>query len=266
MASSWETAVKVSIAPMACASGGSPSRSNVNCRVSPSPPVDFGCGSAQSGVGPSTNRSTGAPAGPATSTTTWSCAPPALAMHGENGKAVTWSGIRSERDAPRHANFRLLNRCVFGAVAVERKLQIGLDRDAKISADGIAELEMQRRLFRHVFSSDLQRQDDMIDIADRIAAGAVGETLRRRPQHGGGFHIIGPGKIESRRNAGIAGIAPIGLPARIKLDLYSRAHQLRAGCFGHRPGDQSHRGMRLLIPGGSVLRPSDRRPNRRPNR
>ncbi len=118
--------------------------------------------------------------------------------------------------------------CVLGAVAVERKLQLGLRRDAQISADRIAELEMQRRLFRRILRRDLQRQDDVIDIADRVAAGAVGKSLRRRPQHGGRFHIVGAGKIEGRRHAGIAGIAPIGLPARIELDLDAGAQHRRS--------------------------------------
>ena len=64
-----------------------------------------------------------------------------LAMHGENGETVAGA----ERHAARHANLRLLDRRFLGAVAVERKRQIGLDRHAQSSADGVTELEVQRR-------------------------------------------------------------------------------------------------------------------------
>ena len=87
-----------------------------------------------------------------------------------------------------------------------------------------------------------------------MAAGAVGESLGRRPQHRDRFHIAGAGEIERRRNSGIARIAPIGLPAGVELDLDTGAQKAGVGGFDRRAGDQARRGMGLRIPIGSVLR------------
>ena len=102
------------VAPLALAPGGRPSRSKVNRRVARRrTPLGSGSGSDQSGVGPSTKRSTGASLGAATSTTTRSCSPPGSRCTETNGKAFAGA----ERDAARHAQLGLFQRRLFGAVA-----------------------------------------------------------------------------------------------------------------------------------------------------
>ena len=66
------------------------------------------------------------------------------------------------------------------------------------------------------------------------------------------------GKIERRRNSGIARIAPIGLPAGVELDLDTGAQKVGIGGFDRCAGDQARRSMGLRIPIGSILRPCRR--------
>ena len=131
MASSPETAVKVSIAPCGFASGGSPSRSKANCRVVPLPP-DAGSGMRQRPIGrrPFDKEIDRRARGRRKINDNAVVRAAGYTMHGENGKTLIRSGLWTKRHAPWHANFRLLDRCVFGAVAVECELQIGFDRDA----------------------------------------------------------------------------------------------------------------------------------------
>ena len=119
MARSPETAVRVSVAPAGFASGGRPSRSKLNRRVAPLPAVGSGSGSDQSGVGPSTKRSTGACAGGGNVDHDARVRLSRLAMHGENGKAVR----RAERHAARHAHIRPLDCRFLGAVAVSASVK-----------------------------------------------------------------------------------------------------------------------------------------------
>src|SRR5712671_1125984 len=51
-----------------------------------------------------------------------------------------------------------------------------------------------------------------------MAARAVVELHRRRPQNRHRFDIVRLGEIETRRHAGIAGRAPIGFPSRLQLE------------------------------------------------
>ena len=107
--------------------------------------------------------------GAATSTTTRSCSPPGSRRRNHR---ETFAG--AGRDAARHAQLFLFQRRLFGAVAGQRQFERRFGRHAQIAADGVVELQMQRRMFCRVLLHDAQRQHDPADIADGIAAGAVG--------------------------------------------------------------------------------------------
>ena len=74
---------------------------------------------------------------------------------------------------------------------------------------------------------DLDGKHHLVVVADRRAVG-VGDAMRRRIEHLGLFQILGAGPVEARRHAGIAGVPPIGLPARIHAEL--NAGDQRSAC------------------------------------
>ena len=127
------------------------------------------------------------------------------------------------------------------------------------SAHRIAELQVQRGRLGGIVRNDAQRQHDVAVIADRVAARAVGEPRRRRPQHGHRFHILRAGKIERRRHAGIAGIAPIGLPAACRAEF-----RCRPAATPRRPTAALRR--RSAAPPRAAPRPTPKRPARAPCR
>ena len=86
-------------------------------------------------------------------------------------------------------------------------------------------------------------------IAERVAAGAVVEFHRRRPQNRHGLDIFRFGEIEARRHAGIAGRAPVGLPAGLQLE-GDAAEQDRAAA---RARQQPDRGVPVALPGRGIL-------------
>jgi hypothetical protein len=170
-------------------------------------------------------------------------------------------GMRSlaQRDRARHTNLGSLDRRVLGAVAAEVKDEIGLDRDANIGADIVFKLEPQRGWLCRFRRNDMQRQNDVIAVTDRAAAGAVRKSLGRRPQHVHRFDVFGTGKIEHRRRSGVAGVAPIGLPSGIESDLDAGAQESSVVIFAHRTRDEARGAMSLPIPVRSVLRGRGRR-------
>src|SRR5262249_28229990 len=76
------------------------------------------------------------------------------------------SGRHAERGTARYPQLRLLDRRLFGAVAIEGKRKIGFHRYANIGADVIAELELKCGLFGILGGNDMQRQYDVIGISD----------------------------------------------------------------------------------------------------
>src|SRR5262249_8139091 len=75
-------------------------------------------------------------------------------------------GRHAERGTARYPQLRLLDRGLFGAVAIQGKRKIGFDRYANIGADVIAELELKCGLFGILGGNDMQRQYDVIGISD----------------------------------------------------------------------------------------------------
>src|SRR5215472_1863125 len=193
-----------------------------------------------------------------------------LTMHAENGKrlamraGIVRSGLRSsglhaltpyvgarllpQRHRARHAKLGLRDVGVFGAVAVKVQRKIGLYRDANVGADIIFELEPQRRWFCRLRGNDVQRQNDVVAITDRIATGAIGKSLGRRPQHVHRFDVFGTREVEAWRRSGIAWVAPIGLPSRIESDLDARPQKNGVLVFARRARDQSRGAMGLAVP------------------
>src|SRR6516165_8690797 len=144
-----------------------------------------------------------------------------------------------EGDRARNANLGPLDRRVFGAVTTEVKREIGLNGDANLGADIVFELEPQYRLFRALHRNDMERQNHVVAISDRIAAGAVGKSLGRGPQNVNRFHVFRTGEVECRRRSGIAGIAPISLPSRIEPDLDAGTQEGGVLIFARRTRDQA---------------------------
>jgi hypothetical protein len=96
---------------------------------------------------------------------------------------------------------------------------------------------------------DAQRQDHLALVTQRVAAGAVVELHRRRPQHGHGFDIFRFGEVEARWYAGIAGGTPVGFPSRLQRKS-DAAHQHRAAA---RARQQPDRGMAIALPRRRIL-------------
>src|SRR5262249_239014 len=67
-----------------------------------------------------------------------------------------------------------------------------------------------------VQGGDPQWKDNAAEVTDRVATGTVGKYFRRRPEHCHRFYVLRAGEIERRRDAGIAGIAPISMPAGVE--------------------------------------------------
>ena len=83
-------------------------------------------------------------------------------------------------------------------------------------------------------------------ISDRIEAG-LRQPSRGRPQHLDGLHILRSRKVEAGRNAGVARIAPIGVPARLEPDLDPGAKR-RALSGRTRSRDQPHGAAGIAVP------------------
>ena len=102
----------------------------------------------------------------------------ALALSGNCGESVAagfllgaqvWGtqvrpGHYAERGTARYPQLRLLDRRLFGAVAIEGKRKIGFHRYANIGTDVIAKLELKRGLFGILGGNDMQRQYYVIGI------------------------------------------------------------------------------------------------------
>ena len=98
----------------------------------------------------------------------------------------------------------------------------GGEGDGGRHADLAAEAELDRDRERHRLPGlgrrDLDRQEQPVMEAQRADAAAV-DHLRHRPVIGDAPQIARPGPVEARRDPGLAGAAPIGLPARLKPQL-----------------------------------------------
>src|SRR6185503_4367876 len=105
--------------------------------------------------------------------------------------------------------------------------------------------------FAAILRHDIEREDDVVLVADRRAA-LVSETLRRRPTHRHRLDVARLRKIEAWRNAGVARIAPVGLPARRNTHLDAGA-QSRAA-LDTRARDQAHGGALRAIPRRGIRR------------
>ena len=126
---------------------------------------------------------------------------------------------------------------------------IGLDGNAKLLAHRVIDRGAQRHRLVGIFGDDAQRQHDLVVIAERMAAGAVIELGRRRPQNGHGLDIVRFGKVEAWRHAGISSRAPIGFPSRLQLE-GDAAEQHRAAA---RTRQQPDRGVSIPQPGRRIL-------------
>jgi hypothetical protein len=117
-------------------------------------------------------------------------------------------------------------------------------------ADRVVDLGAQGQWLAGVLGDHAQGQDQRLLVAQRLTAGAIVELLRRRPQYGDRIDIVGFGKIEPRRHAGIAGVAPIGMPARGELDGDAAEHHRAAARASHQP----QLGVAIDLPRRGILR------------
>src|SRR5580700_4752644 len=85
-----------------------------------------------------------------------------------------------------------------------------------------------------------------------MTASTVGKSFWRRPQNGHCLDVLGTAKIERWRNARIARIAPIRVPAGVE-PYFDTSSQKRAVI---RASDQPCRRMGFRVPRGDVLRGS----------
>src|SRR5665213_2096023 len=98
---------------------------------------------------------------------------------------------------------------------------------------------MDRDRFVFLARENPYRKNHAALVADG-GAGLVSDRLRRRIEHLHGGDIIRAGKVEARRDAGVARIAPISMPTWLELDLDTGAQALGVAFVG--AGDQPHRG------------------------
>jgi len=82
-----------------------------------------------------------------------------------------------------------------------------------------------------------------------MATRAVVKFHRGRPQNGHGFDIFRLGKVETRRNAGIARRAPVGFPSRLELK-GDAAEQHRAAARSRQKPD---RRVSIPLPSRGVM-------------
>ena len=157
---------------------------------------------------------------------------------------------RRQRNVPRHARLGRSECRLFGAgLAGQCEAEFGLRRHAEFAAHGVAEFYVKRRRLACVVQErPVKATTISADIADGIAAGAVGEPRRRRPKRGHRFDVLRAGEIERRRHAEVAGVAPICLPARVQSDFDSGARPLVVGRFDGRAGDEPRRGVKVSSP------------------
>ena len=163
------------------------------------------------------------------------------------------ASLLAECDRARHTSLGLRDAGVLRAVAAQVEHKIGFHRDANVGAHIVFELEPQRRRLGRLRGNDMQRQNHMIAVTDGIAAGAIGKSLGGRPQHVYCFDVFGTGEIEIRRRSGIAGVAPIGLPAGIEFDLDAGAQERSSLAFAQRARDQAGGAVHLAVPLRCVL-------------
>ena len=92
-------------------------------------------------------------------------------------------------------------------------------RQAHFLAHGEIGVELERRGLRRVARLDPQGKDNAAVVAERLAAVGLFDTLRRGKLGFDARDIVGSGKVQRRRQAGVAGIAPIGDRAGRKSNL-----------------------------------------------
>src|SRR5262245_6670070 len=98
-----------------------------------------------------------------------------------------------------------------GSIDGERRRQLCLGRNADRLADRKIQCQLERYRSRRIAGDDLDREDHLILITDRLAA-FVMQPRRRRKQDLCLLQIGGCRPVERRRHAGLAGDPPVGLP------------------------------------------------------
>src|SRR5262245_10989603 len=132
--------------------------------------------------------------------------------------------------------------------AGQHEFGLSFRRHAQRLAHRIVELETQLDRFRAILRHDRKRQDDVAGISNRDQV-VFRDGPRRRPQHVDGLDVLRSGKVEARRHAGVAGIAPIGVPATLESDLDAGTEY-----FARRRGrDEAHGAARIAVPARGVL-------------
>src|SRR6516162_3546965 len=120
--------------------------------------------------------------------------------------------------------------------AGQHEIGLSFGRHAQRLAHRIVKLETQLHRSRAILRHDRKRQDDVAGISNRDQV-VFRDGLRRGPQHVDGLDVLRSRKVEARRHAGVAGIAPIGVPAALESDLDAGAD----GFARHRrAGDETH--------------------------
>ncbi len=123
------------------------------------------------------------------------------------------------RDRARHGGERGVDRAGVGRIrgGRQRQRKPRFGRQADLLAHGEIGVELEHDRLRRVARLDQNRKDDAAVIAERFAAVRLLDALRRWVLGLDARHILGSGKIERWRQAGVAGIAPIGDRARREL-------------------------------------------------
>jgi hypothetical protein len=105
----------------------------------------------------------------------------------------------------------------------QNQLRSRLCRHAKLLADGVVDREAQNDRFAAVLRQNSERQNDVIGVTQHHGS-LFGNATGCRPQHVHGIDIFRLREVKARRHAGIAGIAPICVPARLEADFDAGAN------------------------------------------
>ena len=135
------------------------------------------------------------------------------------------------------------------------EIEAHLVRDADVLAQAIFEGELELDRLSFLLGRDLDREHHLVLIADRRAVG-VGETMRRRDRALRPVSNSSILTVEARRHAGIAGIPPIGLPARLHAKLHTGDHAGLAVDASTVPRHEPH--LRIVRPDPGATRPTSR--------
>ena len=162
--------------------------------------------------GASTNRSRGGPSSWAEqsrqlSAPSASSAPKSFGANGaRHGRE---SGVDRARDGRARSGRKL-------------ELEMRLGRQAHFLAHGEVGVELERRGLRGIARLDRARERRRRRRSRTPRRRRPRDALRRRKLHFHARDIVGSGKVERRRQAGVAGIAPIRDRARLKSNLEPR--------------------------------------------